>query len=449
MVTVSELVVAIRGEGIDQTQEDLEGMEDSVEQSTESLSDQSDELEDLSTEFAGALSVAAVGLAVATGSLLSTIPVLGEAFNGLFAIVQSVGLTMDNVLRPALTPLVNGFFELSTAIGQLNDGPLGTLVGIFATVATVIGGLLLGPVGLLGAALAGLGVGAILALTNFEQFKAGLQRVATFIRERAPGAFQRLKEIVSQALGTLAKVIKENLPKVVNGLIGLGKDIVSTIRKTMQETDFNQLGRTVMGSIIDAIVKFVSFASDVAGDIMGVIKENFEDYTWEQFGRDVISFIADALRSAAQFKSGMQDALAEALLDVITNTDWVQVGKDIMRAVGNGIKAAAGFASGATEQVMKEIDEYLPSSPADKGPLSDLDKAGPGLIDEFAGGIQARTRQVTSATENAMSASQTDSTGRLPRPRNQTTKLFIDGREAGRGTQSERFDESARRGQTF
>jgi len=77
-----------------------------------------------------------------------------------------------------------------------------------------------------------------------------------------------------------------------------------------------------------------------------------------------------------------------------------------------------------------------------------LDQTGPALIDEFAGGIRQRSGEVSEATGGAMRSSEGDST-RLTRPRNQTTKLFIDGREAGRGTQSERFDESARRGQTF
>jgi len=392
MVTVSELVVAIRGEGIDQTQEDLEGMEESVEESTESMSEQATALEDLSEEFAGALSVAAVGLAVAAGSLLSQVPVIGQLFDSLFAVVQAVAFQMDQVLRPVLGPISRGFFQLAGAISSL-DGPLGTIVGIFGSLVAFIGtvvapvALLLSKFGLLSGVVAKLS-GALAVV------KAGLVAVAGAI------------SLPAVALGALIAGIAALIAIALTDFRGWRTkaiEIISGLVSGLLERwrGFTDNLQTVLNTLIDkAVTKFLMLKGELVKWAAGLASDAF---TW---------------------------------------------GMDFVDAFVGGIETMIGRVRQAAANLAETVREYLPSSPAKVGPLSDLDQTGPALIDEFAGGIRQRSGEVSEATGGAMRSSEGDST-RLPRPRNQTTKLFIDGREAGRGTQSERFDESARRGQTF
>jgi len=444
------VVVGVKSQGADQTKEDLEGVTDQTEETTEALGEQSGEMTDMAQSFSGALSAATVGLAAASAGLLSQVPVLGEVFDGLFAILQSVALAMDQVLRPVLSPLANKMFELSEAVGKVADGPLGTIIGILGAVATVIATALLGPVGLLGSALAGLGVGALLALVNFSKFKKGLAKIAQFVQNKAPKAFNRFKEIVTNVISTAATKLKNNLPKILQALINIGQKIVDKVSKVVGNTNFNQLGRDVMNKIASAIKAFVGFVAPIVSDLIDVLEKEFEGYSWNQFGKDVVKLIATAISTSVTFVAGAADVLAQEIVDKIKETDWKQVGKDILKALANGIRAGISFVTGAIDQAAQEIDDHLPSSPAEKGPLSDIDKSGPGLVDTFASGITSNLGQLESAGNQAADAADgRGQGGSLPGGSSSSTKVFLNGREVGRGTNSERFDESARRGQTF
>jgi len=137
LVSVAEVVVEAVPDGISDTTGELENMEQSVNESTESMSEQADQMSGLTESFQGAMGTAVAGLAVAAGGLLSQVPVLGEAFAGLNALVDAVAFQMDKVLRPVLTPLTNAFFNLSEMIFEA-EGAVGTAIGVFASVASLV-----------------------------------------------------------------------------------------------------------------------------------------------------------------------------------------------------------------------------------------------------------------------------------------------------------------------
>jgi hypothetical protein len=137
MPTAEELIVAIKSEGVGETQQDLEGVEQSMEDTADSAGDSADELEGFSERFQGAMAAAVAALAVGAAGLLSQVPVLGEAFAGLAAIVSALAFQMDGVLRPVLSPLTTAMFELSNMIFEA-DGALGTLIGAVSTIVSVL-----------------------------------------------------------------------------------------------------------------------------------------------------------------------------------------------------------------------------------------------------------------------------------------------------------------------
>jgi len=137
VVSVAEVVVEAVPDGISDTTGELENMEQSVNESTESMSEQADQISGLTESFQGAMATAVAGLAVAAGGLLSQVPVLGEAFAGLNALIDAVAFQMDKVLRPVITPLTNAFFGLAEIIFEA-DGAVGTAIGTFATVGTIL-----------------------------------------------------------------------------------------------------------------------------------------------------------------------------------------------------------------------------------------------------------------------------------------------------------------------
>lgn len=137
MVTAEELVVAIRSEGIGETREGLESVEDSMEETAETAGESAEELSDFSERFKGAMGAAVAALAVGAAGLLSQVPVLGELFAGLSAIVAALAFQMDGVLRPVLSPITQGMFKLSNAIFE-QKGVWGDIIGIVATVVSIL-----------------------------------------------------------------------------------------------------------------------------------------------------------------------------------------------------------------------------------------------------------------------------------------------------------------------
>jgi len=368
MTTVSEVVVGLRSEGAEDTKDDLEGVSEQTEETTQQLQAQSDQMTELAQSFSGALKAATVGLAVASAGLLSQVPILGQAFDGLFAIVNSVALAMDTVLRPVLTPLTNKMFELSQAINESN-APIKTLLGILAAVGAVIAGVLLGPVGVLGAAIAGLVTGAGLAAVNFEKFKKAVTRVANFIAKRAPPAIKAFATEINELAG---KVLTE-------------------LENRLDAVNWEQVGKKIMRRLIDATVKFAKFAKDV-----------------------------------------------------IDKIDWEKRGKQIARVLRKGIIALKDIMKGAGKILMDALIAGIDSKTDDlQQDINDVASTF-NVIPGVSGVQPFQTTANNGGTSSASSSSRT-----LPGSQTTTTQVFLNGRQIGQGTSGERFDESARRGQTF
>lgn len=94
-----------------------------------------------------------------------------------------------------------------------------------------------------------------------------------------------------------------------------------------------------------------------------------------------------------------------AARDMITNPKkWAKAGRQIPSMIADGIAQTAGQPVDAVAGVVSDARGYLPFSPAKKGPLSDLDKVGPGFVSTIAGGIENERGQLTSVLETTLGA---------------------------------------------
>jgi len=118
MVDVAEVVVRATPEGIDETQDKLEGLESSTEETTDELDETAAGLGGLSKKFGGAMGAIVGGLAVAVGGLLSQVPVLGELSDGIGAVIDSIAFKIDKRLRPAVSSVTDELFDLASDIDE-------------------------------------------------------------------------------------------------------------------------------------------------------------------------------------------------------------------------------------------------------------------------------------------------------------------------------------------
>jgi len=158
MVTAQEITVALRSTGTQEVADDVSNVEQEFDEASDTVGDSAAEMEGFSTEFAGAMTAIVTGLAVAAAGLLSQVPVVGELFAGLGAVLEAVAFQMDQVLRPVLQPLNEGFFALASGIFNA-DGAVGTLIGGLSTIVSVAALVL-------GAVLSAVGVLSQLGLTS-------------------------------------------------------------------------------------------------------------------------------------------------------------------------------------------------------------------------------------------------------------------------------------------
>ena len=270
MVDVAEVVVRATPDGMDDVVSQTNEMESAVEDSTEEMDDQAEAMSDLSEKFQGAMSVAVTGLAVAAGGLLSQVPVLGEAFDGLFAIVDAVAFQMDQVLRPVLTPLTNLFLDIADAIFEA-DGAMGDIIGVGGTLAAILGSIggpallvasKLGLIGSVSGAVIAAGkllVGALAAVAS--AISLPVVAIAALVAGLALLAYH-FREEISNAIQTAIAAFEDFVPKAMLAVRSVVNRVTSAFTSLVSKA--KEWGR----SLIERLAQGIRDASGIVRDIV-------------------------------------------------------------------------------------------------------------------------------------------------------------------------------------
>lgn len=165
------LLVKISPEGADETNRELREVSETFEETADSAQEDADRLEGFARQWRGAMAVIVAGLGVASAGLLSKVPVIQDSLLGLSAVMESVGLSIDEVLRPGLSDFNDALFDLAIAIDEADSstrafvGILGTLIAVVPPLAGAIA-YLVSP--LAGLATAAFAVGTAAAVVTAE-----------------------------------------------------------------------------------------------------------------------------------------------------------------------------------------------------------------------------------------------------------------------------------------
>jgi len=342
---VQELVVRAVPEGVSDTVDGLGEMTDQVEDSTDQMDEQASSMADLSKQFAGAMNVAVAGLAVASASLLSQVPVLGEAFDGLFAIVSGVAFQMDSVLRPVLSPLTDAFLNVADTIFQA-EGAGGALVGMLGTLVTIFGAVVV-PAAALAAKL------GLAASTGAALISAGSTLIGVIAA--IAGAIVSLPGLIAVGIAALVGFIAAYLTNW-NGARDKTNAIVGEIVKLVKE----------------GFSTFVDKAKEFLGKLINALKNGFPG----------------AVKAVSDFVSDVGDKFT----NIISNAkNW---GEDLIGAFIDGVESKVSTLKSKVSDVAGIISDHLPSSDADTGPLSNLTSQGAGLISAFVGGASGESNDL-------------------------------------------------------
>lgn len=118
---VHELAVRLTPEGIDDTTSGLEDVDESFDQLGESAEESASKLNLQSKRLLGFMAAITGGLSLAASSLLRQVPVIQESAGALGAVLRSLGLVIDEDLRPRLTETNRILFDTSDAIDEADS----------------------------------------------------------------------------------------------------------------------------------------------------------------------------------------------------------------------------------------------------------------------------------------------------------------------------------------
>lgn len=424
--TISELLVKITPDGVSETTDALEEQSQQFEDTAETAEEQTGRLEDFADSWQGAMATVVAGLAVAAAGLMSQVPVLGELFAGLQAIVQALAFQMDQVLRPVLQPIAQGMFGIANAISSA-QGIWGTFIGIVSTLVSLA--LILIPA--IAAVGAQLGVWA----------------------STAAGVIAILGKIIS-VIGTVISVIASLVAAVGAVPILIAAAVAAAIAAIYIFRDEIWAALTAAGqAILDFTNNAIDWIQHMASKILtraGKLASEF--VTWAQ---NLADDIGRKFRSLATTARNKVKDMADDVLDELSTlaTKALNSGEAIVDSIVDGIDNKIDDVKEAAKNIAQTARDYLPFSPAKVGPLADLDDAGPGLVDTLASGMEASTPRVERASGRVATAAQPDAEGggqaaaggggsgverqlsRLlaqMRQRSETTVLELDGREMAR-----------------
>ena len=392
MVTVSEVVVRAVPEGISETTDGLEEVESATKETTDQMSEQSEEMSSFAQSFQGSMSAILAGLGVATAGLLSQVPVIGEAFSGLTAVVDAVALRLDSVLRPVFSPITNGLMRLADIVATA-DGAFGLFLDSIIVIGTTLGTI------------------------------AGIIATVSTLASAFAGTFSTLATVGSVVVGVLTTIVS---------IIGIVPLVIAAVVVGVALLIEHFIGfRNIWNGLVDRIQ---------AG--IGILRTLV----------DIFTTVAPAVldKMAAGIKEGISNAIG-AIVDFVSDvadkfdglvSDAKEWGSDLLEGFIAGIGNKIEDVKEKVNEFADAVRDRMPSSNAETGPLSDLKESGQALPQTFAEGISANSGVSLGATEDALNGAD-DFIGSVG---GGASKVYLDGQRVDNNQGRFRKDSLTRRG---
>lgn len=300
----------------------------------------------------------------------------------------------------------------------------------------------------IGALVAGI---AYLIMTNWSKFAPFFSSTFEAVKKYVSGfkqAFLTSFQSLMASMGPLWSALKELFNTIkpvliaVGALVGVVLGVVLTVALAVFNgvvraigpliTAFVKFG-TMVANVVKAVVKYLSGdmkgaseawkkatqnAVDVVKNLWNAFKGFFSGFIgtivaiFSKFGIDLKTKAKDAwTKVVSAFKEGVNGAkvVLEAGLQIAVRAiikfgvTFLKAGKGLLEAFTKGIASGIGKAVKAVSSGMKKIRDFLPFSPAKKGPLSDLDKSGKSFFPTWYEGALKKVPAMGRAVGGAMS----------------------------------------------
>lgn len=206
-------------------------------------------------------------------------------------------------------------------------------------------------------------------------------------QEMADKVVEKYEELKQRAIQKLQDILNDNAKKWT--------DMVNSVKNKAQEMKQG------------AIDKYEQLKTDVENKLRQMVSD--AQRKWDDMVQAARDKIDSMKRAASDMFKGVKDAVSDGFRDAVYKTtdglrsmvnkftgyfrDFYNSGKGLLSEFVSGIKSGFLKAGSAVLDGMASIRQYLPFSPAKKGPLRDLDKSGEAFFPTW---YEAALTQVTS-----------------------------------------------------
>ena len=217
------------------------------------------------------------------------------------------------------------------------------------------------------------------------------------LEERFGGQMEKIAATWTGIIAELKSLWREFLEAVGEaGIFDALKNRLSELRGSIREafkTGEAQKFAEDLSSNLQTIFKAIVIVSEVVIELAKLFKAMVSPIDAMRGGVDdlnnSIGNISKAFKDMVDFSLRKLDEFTEDARNSLRQlaSDAFKSGQALVTSFADGIKAAASAAVSAVRSLVARLKSFLPESPAEEGPLSDLDKVGPAFVKTIADGI--------------------------------------------------------------
>jgi len=263
-------------------------------------------------------------------------------------------------------------------------GTIGNAVGAAKMGAGLAGGAIKGAAGSALSAAGSAAKGAASSALNAAGSAA--KSAASSALSAAGSAAKSAGSAALSGAGNLAKGAASGLLAKVGGTAGLTKAAVSAAPIASAAAGIAAGSEKAMPT--NTISKFTRSAETTAASDLAAQSAEAAKNTISPFKR---SEAKEETKAVSDLATKSAEAAKNNIVPLVRSSK--ESGKAIVGELAKGIEESKPKAELAAAGLAKSVSSYLPRSPAEKGPLSDLDQTGFGLTQEFIKGIDGSAIQ--------------------------------------------------------
>jgi phage-related protein len=136
---LGELAILVEAVGVDKAIGSLKKAQKQMEEGEKKANANAKALSEFATKFGGAMAIVTAGISATAFALLSQMPILQELFSGLSFMIQELAYLMDEVLRPAMQPIVDAIYNLADSFSGLPPWLQATITWSVIVIAVLAG----------------------------------------------------------------------------------------------------------------------------------------------------------------------------------------------------------------------------------------------------------------------------------------------------------------------